>query len=164
MYYHHSPAACQHLLDLTQHWLQWCKGPPTTGNKVPIYNNGHAGLAHSANVAILLLLTKKGGLGLPSLVKKQQITCQTLLCPSQNSSVCHIKEELLQAESRNQRQKFRPAVRVNQVQAEHTELNRCTLTKAAKSAVVQAEEEELTLQLHSLGEMSRQFQGSAAGL
>ena len=49
----------------------------------------------------------------------------------------------------------------------HPELNRRTLTKAAKSTVVQAEEEELIQELHGLpqqSEMSRQFQGNAAGL
>ena len=56
---------------------------------------------------------------------------------------------------------------VQQTQDENPARSRHTLTKAAKSAVAQEEEEELLQHLCSLpqqGEMARQFQGIAAGL
>ncbi len=129
-----------------------------------------AGLARSANTVILFLPAKKGGLGLPSitnLYRKQHLSKQTQLLTSHDTSVRHIAEQHLQRETQMQRQKFRPAVMVDQVRSEKPDRSRQALTTAVKAAAAEKEEHELLEHLHSLpqqGEMSRQFEGNSAGL
>ena len=122
-----------------------------------------AGLARPANTAILFLPTRKGGLGLPCLTsfyKKQQISKHVHLVTSHDISVCHIAERHLQSEDQKQRQKFRLATVVQQVQAEIPGRSRHALVKVLKSVVARNEEEELTEHLFNLpqqGEMERLF-------
>ncbi len=129
-----------------------------------------AGLTRAANIAKLFLPIKRGGLGLPSftnLYRKLQLSRQTQLLTSRDTSVRHIATQHLQAEAQKQRQKFSPAVMVEQMRSENPGRSRHALTKAVKSVVTRKEEEALLEHLHSLpqqGEMARQYEGNSAGL
>ena len=92
------------------------------------------------------------------------------ICPATDLQRClfhHIAQQQMQVEALKQRQKFRPAQMVQQVQTRDQVYCHQSLTKAVKSSIAQEEEQELKQHLYSLshqGKMARRFEGTTAKL
>ena len=83
-----------------------------------------SGLARSLNTEVLFLPSKLGGLVLPSVVnmyKKHQSSPMAQLFTSGNSGVCHVAQGHLHTK---QHVKFKPAVLVNSIRAQHPSKSR----------------------------------------
>ena len=120
-----------------------------------------AGLARSANTALLYLPCRMGGLNLPalsSLYKRLQVSRQCQLLTSPDPCVRHIAEKQLQAETCRTRKKFKPAVVVRDAMVEDPGASRKALLSAAKGRVNESDNVARLNQVKSLerqGEMLR---------
>ena len=109
-----------------------------------------AGLARSANTAILYLPSKMGGLNLPIisvLYKRLQVTRQAQLLSSSDSCVRHLAERALQNDLSLKRPKFRPSVVVRDVMVINPDYTRRSLYNASKVIV---EDDAITERLDQL--------------
>ena len=120
-----------------------------------------AGLAKSANTALLYLPQKKGGMNLPSLTslyKRLQVSRQSQLLMSRDPCVRYLAEKGLQHDLTLSRKKFKASVVVRNALAEDPNRNRKSLVSAAKRATQQAEDVRRETELKSLekqGQMMR---------
>jgi len=117
-----------------------------------------AGLTRSANVHILYLPQRNGGLNLPSLTsiyKRLQVSKACQLLTSADPTVRRIAEKNLLSELSAKRRKFLPAVVVQQVMQTDPDRSRPALVAAAKG-FIRAEENDIRCeQLHNLPKQGR---------
>ena len=118
-----------------------------------------AGLARSSNTEVLVLPSKWGGLALPSVVnmykKHQSLVC---LFTSGDPGVRHVAQGHLHMEQKKQRVKFKSAVLVDSIRAQHPSKRRQGVAGMAKRLLVEEEAEERHEQLCRLptqGAMAR---------
>jgi hypothetical protein len=129
-----------------------------------------AGLAKSANTAILYLPQTKGGLNLPAITsffKRLQVARQTQLLTSADPCVRHLAEKNLQHELKLTRKSFKASVIVRDTLQEDPGRNRRSLATAAKRATQQADDEKRQKDLMSLekqGQMMRESPPGGASL
>ena len=120
-----------------------------------------AGLAKSANTALLYLPQKKGGINLPSLTslyKRLQVSHQSQLLMSRDPCVRYLAEKGLQHDLTLSRKKFKASVVVRDALAEDPSRNRKSLASAAKRATQQADDARRETELKNLekqGQMMR---------
>ena len=112
-----------------------------------------AGLAKSANTALLYLPQRMSGLNLPSLsglYKQLQVSRQCQLLTSADACVRHLAEKHLQNEDRQSRKSFKPAVIVRDTLADDPGHNRKALSLAAKRRVKDREARQRLSQVQQL--------------
>ena len=127
-------------------WLSWLlttKELPITWDEWQLeamatrYLKKWAGLARSANTALLYLPQKKGGMNLPSLTslyKRFQVSRQSQLLMSRDPCVRYLAEKSLQHDLMLSRKKFKASVVVRDALVEDPNWNRKSLASAAKRA------------------------------
>lgn len=129
-----------------------------------------AGLARSANSAVLYLPRQMGGLNLPLisvLYKRLQVARQSQLLTSPDLCVRHMAERAMQRNLTLKRPKFRPNVVVREVMVGNPDFTRKSLSNGAKVLVVEEANEEILDRLLSLekeGQMYRNTSSDAAKL
>jgi len=129
-----------------------------------------AGLAKSANTALLYLPQRMSGLNLPSLSalhKQLQVSRQCQLLTSVDACVRHLAEKHLQNEDRLSRKSFKPAVIVRDALADDPGRNRKALSLAAKRKVKDSEAKQRLSQVQKLpkqGEMIRATSSETAAV
>ena len=108
-----------------------------------------AGLAKSANTAILYLPTSEGGLNLPhlsTLYKKLQVSRQTQFMSSRDGCVRFLADRILRQELSSKRRAFKPASLARDILKDRPGGGKKALAKAAKALV--AEESNTALLDH----------------
>ena len=112
-----------------------------------------AGLAKSANTALLYLPTRLGGLNFPaltSLYKRLQVSRQSQLLMSPDGSVRLLAERNLQHELNLTRKSFKPAVTVRDTMVEDPSRSRKTLSAAVKRRIQEKDSNDRLSQLEKL--------------
>ena len=151
--------------DFSITWLERDLQPVVTK-----YLKKWSGLARSSNTAVLFLPSKWGGLALPSVVnmyKKHQSSRMAQLFTSGDPGVRHVAQGHLHTEQKKQRVKFKPAVLVDSIRAQHPSKSRQGVAGMAKRLLVEEEAEERHEQLCRLptqGAMARRLEGSVREL
>ena len=129
-----------------------------------------SGLSKSANTALLYLPSPKGGLNLrlPStLYKVLQVSRQSQLLTSNDHCVRHLAERNLKQELSRSRKKFRPATIVRSTLIDKPDHTRKSLTRAAKSKVLDTISCDYLNYLQSLdrqGQLSRSLHQKSASI
>ena len=129
-----------------------------------------AGLAKSANTALLYLPQRMSGLNLPSLsalYKQLQVSRQCQLLTSADACVRHLAEKHLQNEDSLSRKSFKPAVIVRDALADDPGRNRKALSLAVKRKVKDSEAKQRLSQVQQLpkqGEMIRATSSETASV
>ena len=129
-----------------------------------------AGLAKSANTALLYLPQRMSGLNLPSLSglhKQLQVSRQCQLLTSADACVRHLAEKHLQNEDRLFRKSFKPAVIVRDTLADDPGRNRKALSLAANREVKDREARQRLSQVQQLskqGEMIHAISSETAAV
>ena len=135
-----------------------------------LYVKKWAGLARSANSAILYLPQKMGGLNLPLisvLYKRLQVARQSQLLTSTDPCVWHMAEKALQRDLTLKRLRFKPSVVVREVMEGNPDFTRKSLSNGAKLLVEEETYEGKRSHLLSLereGQMFRSASPDAAEL
>ena len=135
-----------------------------------LYVKRWAGLARSANSAVLYLPQKMGGLNLPLisvLYQHLQVARQSQLLTSPDLCVRHMAERAMQRDLTLKRPKFRPNVVVNEVMVGDPDFTRKSLSNGAKALVDEEANEKIRDRLLSLekeGQMFRNTSSDAANV
>jgi hypothetical protein len=135
-----------------------------------LYVKKWAGLARSANFAILYLPQKMGGLNLPLisvLYKRLQVARQSQLLTSTDPCVWHMAEKALQRDLTLKRLRFKPSVVIREVMEGNPDFTRKSLSNGAKLLVEEETYEGKRSHLLSLereGQMFRSASPDAAEL
>ena len=146
-------------------WLERHLQPLTTR-----YLKKWAGLAKTANTAILFLPTNRGGLALPSLVttyKKQQTSRMAQLLTSGDPGVRSAANLLVLDEEKTKRSRLTPAVFVNGIRELEPPKSKQALARSAKSLVAEEDNDKRHQDLCSLaiqGDMARRWEGNSPQL